>query len=391
MKYQDHKTKLRGNNRELYHTRIQDIHLIVKSILEHYPFLSDYLWIDPCAGDGVWSKVFEHYKIQYENYDIVPLNDKVKQKDFLQDSFEQYKNKKVFFIGNPPFTLVDKFIEKALSISDYCYFLGGSSKLTGKISNKVDMLHRFEGYNGNQKDLRTKLLFITTNNEEVPVWTCGALCSNKEHKQFTIYKNRHNGFDISPVSSCSLDDNRIICIKNEKMKLKWLSKNRNSVSKLINLRLKIFEKDETFKDNNDIKIEEQCIKDNFNNVNYKGKIYQNIDYAIIENENNKEIGVIGYFNKDGDYWLDWFGILKDERQKGYGSKAINLLENYLIKKGVKTIRLYANNINAINLYKELGFEKQLETQLRNNEQLTIMGKSLINEKYIEWKGVLNNL
>ena len=116
-------------------------------------------------------------------------------------------NKQNVFYRQPPFSLVGKFIERAFEFTDKCYFLGGSARLTGSISNKVSLLHRFEGYTGNQKDLRSKVIFEDTNGEDVSVWCCGALLDkNVNNKRFEIIKDRHSGFAVGAISSAIPDE-----------------------------------------------------------------------------------------------------------------------------------------------------------------------------------------
>lgn len=206
-------TDTRGFGRELYKTPTDVIHKIVQSILKIKPELKNKLWIDPCAGDGRWQEVIEQYGIKCQSFDLKPLNDKVIRQDF----YEYNTLEDVFIIGNPPFSELTKFVDKALSIADSCYFLGGSQIITGKLSHKTKFIHRFEGYEGNQKDRRSKLIFEDTNNKNVIIWCCGALFDNEAHTSCIRHESlRDNCFRTSVKCFCE-NDKRIITINKKIM------------------------------------------------------------------------------------------------------------------------------------------------------------------------------
>lgn len=207
--FSNRNTDKRGNGRELYFTPINTIEKIINSLIINKPELKNKLWIDPCAGDGRWGKVVNNFGIICESYDIHPLSSNVKELDFFNSNF----NKDCFILGNPPFSQARNFIKKALSMVDVCYFLGGSGLLTGKISNKVELLHRFEGYEGNQKDLRSKLFFIDTLGKEMGTWTAGALLTNKNFNNFNRVTTKiDKSFCVGMKTFC-IEDERVIVIK----------------------------------------------------------------------------------------------------------------------------------------------------------------------------------
>lgn len=206
--FQTRKTETRGEDRELYKTPPDLIDKIIDSLLSKYPELKEKVWIDPCAADGIW---LERAKLKgiktCINYDLKPLKKGVKKQDFLT-------LKKVpdncFIIGNPPYSMVKEFINKALELTDICYFLGGSMKLTGDLSRKCKMLHRFEGAEGNQKDFRSKATFKDTHDKNVIIWTCGTLCDNKEHSPFVRFKEQEDKtFRVGIYNYCK-QDSRVV-------------------------------------------------------------------------------------------------------------------------------------------------------------------------------------
>jgi hypothetical protein len=206
-------TDTRGLNRELYFTPIVIIHQIVENLLTNRPTLKNKFWIDPCAGDGRWEKVIKSYGLNCISYDINPLSPEVQKQDFLISS--HYPTESPFFIGNPPYSLLKQFIKKAHSFNAPCYFLGGSAVITNTLSPYVDLLHRFEGFEGNQKDKRSKIKFLDTNNKEVLVWSCGALFTNDQHTKFKIQTERtENTFRVSVKNYCE-EDSRVRVIKKQ--------------------------------------------------------------------------------------------------------------------------------------------------------------------------------
>lgn len=210
-KYFNHKTKYRGLQRELYFTKQDIILKIVNSLLNNYPNLRNKTWIDPCAADGRWGNIIkQNFNINCESYDINPLSNNVKQLDFLNSNFN---GENLFFIGNPPYSLTNKFVEKALLFSNYCYFLGTGMNMN-KLGNKILLLHRFEGFEGNQSDLRSKCKFITTNNEDLTVWTCGALFNSEiNNNKFIVNKNKNgHNFAVGVYNFFDIDE-RVKIIK----------------------------------------------------------------------------------------------------------------------------------------------------------------------------------
>lgn len=215
--YFNHQT-LNRSSREYYITDKKDIRKIIFWLLKKIPALCDYIWIDPCAGDGRWEEVAQEFGIKVYSYDIEPQSDFVEKADFFSKNWQEveYNNvKPLFFIGNPPFSKVKKFVEHALKYADFCYFLGGPLLITNTLGNKVLILHRFEGYEGNQKDRRTKLRFIDSNGEEIKVWTVGALfgkSSGSLEKFHNIPQSTIFTFKIYPHKNV-IEDYRVRVIK----------------------------------------------------------------------------------------------------------------------------------------------------------------------------------
>ena len=205
-------TAFRGENRELYFTPINTIEKIIKSLVTLRPELREKTWVDPCAGDGRWEQVINGFGIKCYSFDIKPLTSFVTKRNFLKDNYSEFKN--IFFIGNPPFSLVNEFVDKALYLTDSCYFLGGSQIITNSLSSKVSLLHRFEGFEGNQKDLRSKIAFTDTLNKELLIWCCGAIFNKRFHKNFKMEEEKSlTNFRVSIQNYCMPDERVAVIYK----------------------------------------------------------------------------------------------------------------------------------------------------------------------------------
>lgn len=208
-----HRTKTRGEGRELYKTPRPLIQKIVNQLLIDYPELNGPfapIWVDPCAGDGRWEEEINKIdsNIRCISLDIEPCSDNVIKQDFLsltcEDIFNLCKSKgyklkpyepfmNFFFIGNPPFSKVTQFVDKAINLkalntcpgehllSECGFFLGGSALWTGRLADKAETIYRFEEAEGRQKDLRSKAVFEDTSGKDVLIWSCGGLFGSNPH------------------------------------------------------------------------------------------------------------------------------------------------------------------------------------------------------------------
>lgn len=205
-------TASRGEGRELYRTPIPLIGAVVDSIISHRPDLAGRTWIDPCAGDGRWGDAIRSRGMECLEYDLHPLRDGIAEQDFLASSFN---GDDLFFIGNPPFSLLKQFVSKSLEFADCCYFLGGSRIIANTLGDRVELLHRFEGFEGNQTDRRSKAWFLDTNGKDVIIWCCGAIFGRERGKPFHISGEMTTGsFSVGVRCFCE-EDGRVVALKKE--------------------------------------------------------------------------------------------------------------------------------------------------------------------------------
>jgi len=148
--------KSRGKNKELYFTKIDDIRLCIKLLLEKEPDLKNLKWHDPFAGDGRWSDVAKEFGIACFSSDIEPLNNDVHR----LNAFDIAPQADTLYIGNPPFSLAKKFVKH---FNHKCAFIMQSASF----SCGVKHLWYFNKWN---KSNHSELKFILDDNSELAVF-----------------------------------------------------------------------------------------------------------------------------------------------------------------------------------------------------------------------------
>lgn len=102
------------------------------------------------------------------------------------------------------------------------------------------------------------------------------------------------------------------------------------------------------------------------------------------------IGITGLYYQSGDIeemWVAWFGVLKEYRNKGYGTDILNWTMEEVLRQGRKTLRLYTDMIecgDAITLYEKLGFHGEKYSAEELSYDCYIYSKSLIDEEINLW-------
>ena len=111
-------------------------------------------------------------------------------------------------------------------------------------------------------------------------------------------------------------------------------------------------------------------------------------YWLAKN-NNKYIGICGLYSYNDypkDAWLGWFGVIKEERKKGFGTQILNDTINLAKNLEFETLRLYTDEIDnsiAIKLYKKIGMISEI---YNNTEDLHFeIGKTMIFSKSLVGK------
>lgn len=142
--------------------------------------------LDPCAADGRWLGD-KGYSI-----DILPMSKDVHKQDFLTLTKEDIPSNIKTIVGNLPFSLLDKFVNKAFELYDDCYFLVNGDTIFKHFPKNIEHLYIFSGLEGNQKDNRSRCEFDVPHLCKSQLWCCIVHLTKKEQPDWIIEKNLSN-------------------------------------------------------------------------------------------------------------------------------------------------------------------------------------------------------
>lgn len=220
-----------AKNLDKYYTK-SSIALECYNILKDYIInqninIDDILFVEPSAGNGSFLNIIKENKI---GFDISPDNSSIVKIDFLKDSIKNYINcnKKIIFIGNPPFgknsSLALQFLNKSFEYSDIIGFIlprtfkkiGMQNKVNIDYSciqeydlpmnsftfldkaYKVPCVFQIWTKSKQRERIRKKIIsnlfeFITKENADFAIRRVGG-CVGKIFDEFNIYKASSNYF-----------------------------------------------------------------------------------------------------------------------------------------------------------------------------------------------------
>lgn len=111
-------------------------------------------------------------------------------------------------------------------------------------------------------------------------------------------------------------------------------------------------------------------------------------------DNDKYVGICGlyaYKSAPKDAWLGWFGVIENERRKGFGTQILSDTMQIARDLGFDTLRLYTDeedNDIAIKLYEKIGMIREIYDNPEDVHfeigNTLIFSKGLINEKTTLW-------
>ncbi len=131
--------KFRTNMKDQFYTKETVAKSCIETILEQLPLTSEYLWIEPSAGNGSFLKQVPK-DIQMIGLDIEPKAPGILTQDYLKWKFE--KKQKCVVFGNPPFgrqsSLAKAFVSKSCEFADVIAFI------LPKSFTKPSMYHVFD-------------------------------------------------------------------------------------------------------------------------------------------------------------------------------------------------------------------------------------------------------
>lgn len=112
---------------------------------------------------------------------------------------------------------------------------------------------------------------------------------------------------------------------------------------------------------------------------------EGIHYFLIQKGSEKPVGYLAVQpeKNPGELFLSKFYLLRQERGKGYGKKALRFIEAFGRKRELKKIRLVVNKKNADSLaaYLKMGFQK-------SGEIVTDVGEGFVMDDFILEKEIL---
>lgn len=172
--------------------------------------LNDFIWIDPCAGNGVFYNLLPPDR--RIGIDINPMNSEIIKADYLEYKIPH----KSIIIGNPPFghrgVTALEFINHSKNAHYVCFILPMFFESNGKGSIK----YRVKGLNLiHSERLPKNSFYIPSNLKDIDVkcvfqiWSKHHLPKNKQDK-FNWYSNKKNEpfKDLLRVYTVSLAKNR---------------------------------------------------------------------------------------------------------------------------------------------------------------------------------------
>jgi predicted acetyltransferase len=136
------------------------------------------------------------------------------------------------------------------------------------------------------------------------------------------------------------------------------------------------------KENGSLNLKASVDKSLVENV-YGRNFSKSVDFWICKNEKNNHIGITGtysYLDYPEDAWCGWYGILPENRERGYGKKLLLWTMEKAKEMGFENFRLYTDlvdNSNAVELYRKLGMvEESYTAEDMGNEKIIIFSKNL---------------
>lgn len=133
--------KFRTDEKEQFYTDPKVAKKCIDIVLNLYPNLQDYLWIEPSAGNGSFYNLIEHNKI---GIDIDPKCEGIIKADFLKwkPPTSPKDERPLLLIGNPPFgkqsSLAKMFIKRGCEYADIIAFILPKSFTKPSMNNAFD-------------------------------------------------------------------------------------------------------------------------------------------------------------------------------------------------------------------------------------------------------------
>ena len=168
----------------------EDLYKKARNIISKFDKLSNYIWIEPSAGNGAFFNLLP--KKKRIGIDIEPKNENITKMDYLD--YEIKKEIKSIVIGNPPFghrgVMALNFINHSVNAEYVCFVLPMFFESKGKGSIK----YRVKNFNLIYSEKLSPSSFYNPNNNKDVNVECVFQIWSKNHeiinKEFSWYNNK---------------------------------------------------------------------------------------------------------------------------------------------------------------------------------------------------------
>ena len=179
----------RITTKEQYYTKDETAKDCVRCITTQILNISDYLWVEPSAGNGVFLKYIPP-GIQSIGIDIDPKNEIIQKQDFL--NWKPDTSKPILVFGNPPFgkqsSLAKKFIRHSCTFADtIAFILPRSFQKPSMFNSFSDNFHMVYS-----KDIPYNSFVVNSCSYDVPcIFQIWKKLSYPRHKEKKIVPNKY--------------------------------------------------------------------------------------------------------------------------------------------------------------------------------------------------------
>jgi hypothetical protein len=129
--------KYRVNTLDKFYTNTTVAKKCIDTLLENIINPSEYLWVEPSAGNGSFLHNIKYEKI---GIDIDPMSPEIIKQDYLT---WKPPNRKIIIFGNPPFgrqsSIAKSFIKKSCEIAEVIAFILPKSFTKPSMNNSFDL------------------------------------------------------------------------------------------------------------------------------------------------------------------------------------------------------------------------------------------------------------
>ena len=130
--------KFRTNTKDQFYTNENVAKSCISSIINILPFTSNYVWVEPSAGNGSFLHNISFEKI---GIDLEPMAKDIIKQDYLK--WNPPPNKEIIIFGNPPFgkqsSLAKAFIVKSCKFAKVIAFILPKSFIKPSMFNAFDL------------------------------------------------------------------------------------------------------------------------------------------------------------------------------------------------------------------------------------------------------------